>query len=112
MLAALGRRAAAPRRRPPGLCPTADYSPLTARHAVAIDTMKVQHLRDHISSRPKDQDARRTLQRVLNHRRTMLKYLKRTDLEGYLRVVKTLGLQDNVQAAPKLHHKKLTRKRA
>lgn len=74
--------------------------------------MKVQHLREHIAGRPKDQDAHRTLQRVLNHRRTMLRYLKRTDLEGYLRVVKTLGLADNVQAPPKLHHKKITRKRA
>ena len=50
---------------------------------VAILTARIQELTDHLKANPKDHHSRRGLLMMVGHRRGLLAYLKKTDLEGY-----------------------------
>jgi len=62
---------------------------------IAVATMKIKHLTQHSIEHKKDRHSRRGLIKVVNHRKKMLKYLKRTDLDKFKAVVAALGIRAN-----------------
>ncbi len=60
---------------------------------VAILTTKINKLTGHFKLHKHDHHSRRGLLRMVSHRRKLLAYLKRTNLEGYRALIKKLGLR-------------------
>jgi len=60
---------------------------------VAVLTKRIEHLTEHLKTSPKDHNSRRGLIQMVNNRRKLLDYLKRTDNERYVKIVKDLGLR-------------------
>jgi small subunit ribosomal protein S15 len=65
----------------------------SARVQVAILTDRINFLTDHFRAHKKDHHSRRGLLKMVGQRRRLLNYMKRTDVEGYRRVVQELGLR-------------------
>lgn len=65
----------------------------SARVQVALLTERINALTDHFRTHLKDHHGRRGLLMLVSKRRRLLGYLKRTDLEGYRRLVEELGLR-------------------
>jgi small subunit ribosomal protein S15 len=65
----------------------------SARVQVAILTERINFLTEHFRAHKKDHHGRRGLLKMVGKRRRLLNYLKRTDVEGYRRVVQELGLR-------------------
>jgi len=63
---------------------------------VALLTEDIKKLTEHFKQFKKDYQSRRGLIAKVNHRRKLLKYLKRTDLERYRALIKRLGLRDSI----------------
>ena len=60
---------------------------------IAVLTARIQGLTDHLKSNPKDHHSRRGLLMMVGHRRGLLDYLKKTDLEGYRALIEKLGIR-------------------
>ena len=60
---------------------------------VAILTERITNLTDHFKTHNKDNHSRRGLLKMVQHRRSLLKYLKKTDIQQYHEVVGRLGLR-------------------
>lgn len=60
---------------------------------VAILTARIQELTAHLQANPKDHHSRRGLLMMVGHRRGLLDYLKKTDLEGYRALIEKLGIR-------------------
>ena len=60
---------------------------------MAVLTARIQELTDHLKSNPKDHHSRRGLLMMVGHRRGLLDYLKKTDLEGYRALIEKLGIR-------------------
>ena len=60
---------------------------------VALLTERINSLTGHFRSHPKDHHSRRGLLMMVSKRRRLLEYLKRSDLEGYRRLIEELGLR-------------------
>lgn len=60
---------------------------------VALLTERINYLTDHFRTHPKDNHSRRGLLKMVGRRRRLLEYMKRTDLEGYRRLITELGLR-------------------
>lgn len=60
---------------------------------VALITERIQQLTEHCKEFKKDKSASRGLLKLVGQRRSLLKYLQRTDLEGYRALIKELGLR-------------------
>jgi small subunit ribosomal protein S15 len=60
---------------------------------IALMTERIKELTAHCKQFPKDTGASRGLLKVVGARRKMLKYIKRTDLEGYRSLIKELGIR-------------------
>ena len=60
---------------------------------VAILTERVANLTEHLKSNKKDHHTRRGLLKLVGKRRSLLKYLKRKDIERYRTVIKELGIR-------------------
>ena len=60
---------------------------------VAVLSKKIEHLTGHLKANPHDNNSRRGLIKMVNQRRTLLDYLKRTDEPRYIALVKELGLR-------------------
>ena len=65
----------------------------SARVQVALLTERINSLTDHFRTHAKDHHGRRGLLAMVSRRRSLLEYLKRTDLEGYRRLIDELGLR-------------------
>jgi small subunit ribosomal protein S15 len=65
----------------------------SARVQVALLTERINSLTDHFRTHAKDHHGRRGLLMMVSKRRRLLEYLKRTDLEGYRRLIDELGLR-------------------
>ena len=63
--------------------------------AVAALTAKIKAMAEHMRVHRKDYHSRRGLQAMLNQRRSLLEYLRRTDFDTYAIVLSRLGLKDN-----------------
>ena len=60
---------------------------------VALLTSKINQLSEHFKINKKDHHSRRGLLGMINNRRKLLKYLKEKNEEGYLSLIKKLGLR-------------------
>jgi small subunit ribosomal protein S15 len=60
---------------------------------VALLSSKISMLTDHLKAHKKDFHSRRGLISMVNQRRNLLAYLKRTDLARYTAVIQDLGIR-------------------
>ena len=60
---------------------------------VAILTERIRNLTDHFKANHKDNHSRRGLLMMVNKRRNLLAYLKKTDVERYNALIQKLGLR-------------------
>jgi len=60
---------------------------------VALLSKRITDLTDHFKTHKKDNHSRRGLLKMVQQRRSLLDYLKRTDIERYHEVVNRLGLR-------------------
>ena len=60
---------------------------------VAILTERITNLTQHFKTHAKDNHSRRGLLMLVNKRRSLLDYLKRTDQERYQQLIAKLGLR-------------------
>ena len=60
---------------------------------IALLTERINELTDHLKNNQKDHHSRRGLLKMVGQRRGLLAYLKKTDLEGYRKLIERLGLR-------------------
>jgi small subunit ribosomal protein S15 len=60
---------------------------------VAILTERIQNLTEHFRTHAKDNHSRRGLLMLVNKRRSLLDYLRKTDAERYQALISKLGLR-------------------
>ena len=60
---------------------------------VAILTERIRNLTEHFKSNHTDNHSRRGLLMMVNKRRNLLAYLKKTDVERYNALIQKLGLR-------------------
>ena len=60
---------------------------------VALLTQRINELTEHFKTHKKDNHSRRGLLKMVSQRRSMLDYLKRSDIEQYHELIKRLGLR-------------------
>ncbi len=62
---------------------------------VSLITNRIIYLTEHFKTHKKDFHSRRGLQALVNKRRKLLKYLKKTESSRYYDLIKKLGLRDS-----------------
>jgi small subunit ribosomal protein S15 len=60
---------------------------------IALLSKRINELTEHFKLHKKDNHSRRGLLKMVSQRRSLLDYLKRTDIERYHEVVNRLGLR-------------------
>ena len=60
---------------------------------IALLTARINELTEHLKNNQKDHHSRRGLLKMVGQRRGLLEYLKKTDLEGYRKLIERLGLR-------------------
>ncbi len=60
---------------------------------IAILTFRIRELTEHLKIHQKDHHSRRGLLKLVGQRRGLLAYLKKTDLEGYRKLIEQLGIR-------------------
>ena len=60
---------------------------------IAILSERIGELTEHFKTHKKDNHSRRGLLKMVSQRRSLLDYLKKTDIERYHQVVNRLGLR-------------------
>jgi small subunit ribosomal protein S15 len=60
---------------------------------IGVLTERINFLTDHFRQHAKDHHGRRGLLKMVGKRRRHLDYLKRTDVEGYRKIISDLGLR-------------------
>ena len=66
---------------------THDTDTGSTRVQVAILTERINYLTEHFRTHKKDHHGRRGLLKMVGKRRRLLDYLKRTDLDGYRKII-------------------------
>jgi small subunit ribosomal protein S15 len=60
---------------------------------IALLTRRIEQLTEHLRTHKKDHHSRRGLLKLVGQRRRLLNYLQKSDLEGYRKLIKELGLR-------------------
>lgn len=60
---------------------------------IAILTARINSLNEHLSANQKDHHSRRGLLKMVGHRRNLLGYLQKVDVERYRAIVAKLNLR-------------------
>ncbi len=60
---------------------------------IAVLTKRIQDLTEHLKDNKKDHHSRRGLHKMVGHRRNLLAYLQKVDIERYRSIVARLGLR-------------------
>jgi small subunit ribosomal protein S15 len=60
---------------------------------IALLTERINGLQGHFQAHMKDHHGRRGLLKMVGQRRSMLDYLKRTDVDRYRKILETLNLR-------------------
>ena len=60
---------------------------------IAILTYRINTLTEHLKTNKKDHHSRRGLLKMVGHRRNLLGYLQKIDIERYRSIVDRLGLR-------------------
>lgn len=65
----------------------------SADYQVALLTVRIHHLTDHLAKHVKDFSSRRGLLKLVAQRRKLLDYIKENSEERYLKAIQGLGLR-------------------
>ena len=65
----------------------------SAEVQIAILTKRINDLTEHLKEHHKDHHSRRGLLKMVGHRRNLLAYLQKTDIERYRAIFQKLGLR-------------------
>lgn len=65
----------------------------SAEVQVALLSTRIEGLNKHFTEHKKDHASRRGLLQMVGHRRKLLKYIKRVDIERYQKLIEALGLR-------------------
>ena len=60
---------------------------------IAILTERINHLNEHLKVYKKDHHSRRGLLKMVGHRRNLLNYLMKKDIERYRAIIAKLGIR-------------------
>lgn len=60
---------------------------------IAILTYRINHLTEHLKINKKDHHSRRGLLQMVGHRRNLLNYLMKKDIERYRTIIEKLGIR-------------------
>ena len=60
---------------------------------IAIHTKRINELTEHIKVHKKDHHSRRGLLKMVGHRRNLLNYLQKKDIERYRAIIAKLGIR-------------------
>ena len=60
---------------------------------IAVLTKRINDLNEHLKNNMKDHHSRRGLLKMVGHRRNLLNYLQRVDIERYRAIIKKLGIR-------------------
>ena len=60
---------------------------------IAILTKRISDLTEHLKTHKKDHHSRRGLFKMVGHRRNLLNYLMKTDIERYRAIIEKLGIR-------------------
>ncbi len=60
---------------------------------IALFTFRINHLTEHLKNNRKDFNTERSLVRLVGKRRSLLDYLKASDITRYRAIIKELGLR-------------------
>ena len=60
---------------------------------VSVLTERINYLTEHFRVHAKDHHGRRGLLKMVGRRKRLLKYIQRTDVEGYRKIIAELGLR-------------------
>lgn len=61
---------------------------------IALLTQRISNLTEHLKVNKKDHSSRLGMLKLVGQRRSLLKYLKRTQHERYIKLIKELNLKD------------------
>ena len=60
---------------------------------IALLTTRINELTEHLKVHKKDHHSRRGLLKMVGHRRNLLSYLAKVDVERYRAIIKKLGIR-------------------
>lgn len=60
---------------------------------IAILTFRIKELTEHLKVNEKDHHSRRGLLKMVGQRRGLLDYFKKSDIEGYRKLIEKLGIR-------------------
>ena len=60
---------------------------------IAVLTKRINDLTEHLKANPKDHHSRRGLLKMVGHRRNLLNYLEKKDVNRYRAIVEKLNLR-------------------
>ena len=60
---------------------------------IAVVTYRINELTEHLKVHQKDHHSRRGLLKMVGHRRNLLAYLQKCDIERYRSIIKRLGIR-------------------
>lgn len=60
---------------------------------IALFTFRINHLTEHLKNNRKDYNTERSLVKLVGKRRSLLDYLKKTDITRYRTIIKELGIR-------------------
>ena len=64
---------------------------------IAVLSARIDYLTEHLKQHKKDHHSRRGLLKMFGHRRRLLSYLYKTDIERYRSIIAKLGLRSTVE---------------
>ena len=65
----------------------------SAEVQIAVLTRRINDLTEHLRTHKKDHHSRRGLLKMVGHRRSLLNYLMKTDIERYRVIIAKLGIR-------------------
>ena len=60
---------------------------------IALFTFRINHLTEHLKNNRKDYNTERSLVKLVGKRRSLLDYLKKTDITRYSAIIKESGIR-------------------
>ena len=60
---------------------------------IAVLTRRINDLTEHLKTHKKDHHSRRGLLKMVGHRRNLLNYLMKKDINRYRSIIETLGIR-------------------
>ena len=60
---------------------------------IAVLTKRIRDVTEHLKEHPKDHHSRRGLLKMVGHRRNLLAYLQKVDIERYRAIIARLGIR-------------------